>query len=141
MFLVLIAFLQLPRWCDIWSLYKVVAGLWSLQKLVVLWGSCCPISFPGHAQLPFACAVWIPMHIVSYLIPQTSQQKQNNKQKHAQSTDNTCRLTAFCIQDSSPHLPVTPAQLMRSGIGRNASCAVGDFVSHLGIFLRWFVVC
>ena len=27
----------------------------------------------------------------------------------------------------SPHLPVTPAQLMRSGIGRNASCAVGDF--------------
>ena len=25
------------------------------------------------------------------------------------------------------HLPVTPAQLMRPGIGRNASCAVGDF--------------
>ena len=29
---------------------------------------------------------------------------------------------------SSPHLPVTPAQLTRPSIGRNASCAVGDFV-------------
>ena len=28
---------------------------------------------------------------------------------------------------SSPHLPVTPAQLMRPGIGQNVSCAVGDF--------------
>ena len=27
----------------------------------------------------------------------------------------------------SSHLPVTPAQLMRPGIGRNASCTVGDF--------------
>ena len=36
-------------------------------------------------------------------------------------------LTAFYARYSSPHLPVTPAQLMRPGIGRNASCAVGDF--------------
>ena len=37
-------------------------------------------------------------------------------------------LTAFYAwYYSSPHLPVTPAQLMRPGIGRNASCAVGDF--------------
>ena len=36
-------------------------------------------------------------------------------------------LTAFYALYSSLHLPVTPAQLMRPGIGRNASCAVGDF--------------
>ena len=47
---------------------------------------------------------------------------------------NLCRLlnkashlTAFYTLYSSLHLPVTPAQLMRPGIGRNASCAVGDF--------------
>ena len=47
---------------------------------------------------------------------------------------NLCRLlnkashlTAFYALYSSLHLPVTPAQLMRPGIGRNASCAVGDF--------------
>ena len=28
---------------------------------------------------------------------------------------------------TSPHLPITPVQLKRPGIGRNASCAVGDF--------------
>ena len=28
---------------------------------------------------------------------------------------------AFYAWDSSPHLPVTPAQLMKSGIGRNTS--------------------
>ena len=50
-------------------------------------------------------------------------------------------LTAFCAWDSSPHLPVTPAQLMRPGIGRNMSCAVGDFAQHLSLFLRemWVV--
>ena len=37
-------------------------------------------------------------------------------------------LTAFCAWDSSLHLPVTPAQLMRPGIGWNTSCALGDFV-------------
>ena len=37
-------------------------------------------------------------------------------------------LTVYYAQDSGPHLPVTPAQLMRPGIGRNTSCAVGDFV-------------
>ena len=36
-------------------------------------------------------------------------------------------LTAFYALHSSLHLPVTPAQLMRPGIGRNASCAVGGF--------------
>ena len=36
-------------------------------------------------------------------------------------------LTAFYALYSSLHLPVTPAQLMRPGIGRNTSCAVGDF--------------
>ena len=35
-------------------------------------------------------------------------------------------LTAFCACNSSPHLPVTPAQLMRPGIGWNMSCTVGD---------------
>ena len=29
---------------------------------------------------------------------------------------------------SIPHLPVTPTQLVRPGIGQNMSCAVGDFV-------------
>ena len=38
------------------------------------------------------------------------------------------RLTVYYAQDSTPHLPVTPAQLMRPGIGQNASCAVGGFV-------------
>ena len=32
-----------------------------------------------------------------------------------------------CVHGEGVHLPVTPAQLMRPGIGRNASCAVGDF--------------
>ena len=34
---------------------------------------------------------------------------------------------AFYAWDSSPHLLVTPAQLMRPGISWNISCAVGDF--------------
>ena len=36
-------------------------------------------------------------------------------------------LTEFYALYGSLHLPVTPVQLMRPGIGRNASCAVGDF--------------
>ena len=32
------------------------------------------------------------------------------------------------LTDSSPHLPVTLAQMMRPGIGQNTSCAVGDLV-------------
>jgi len=35
---------------------------------------------------------------------------------------------AFYAWDSSPHLLVTPVQLMRPGIGQNTSCAVGDFL-------------
>ena len=31
--------------------------------------------------------------------------------------DKASHLTAFCAWDSSPHLPVTPSQLMRPGIG------------------------
>ena len=34
------------------------------------------------------------------------------------------KYTVYCT--CIPTLPVTPAQLMRPGIGRNASCAVGD---------------
>ena len=30
----------------------------------------------------------------------------------------------------SPNLQVIPAQLIRSGIGQNVSCAVGDFALH-----------
>ena len=36
---------------------------------------------------------------------------------------------AICVARACrvmPTLPVTPAQLMRPGIGRNASCALGD---------------
>ena len=33
----------------------------------------------------------------------------------------TSHLNAFCAWDTSPHFPVSPAQLMRPGIGRNAS--------------------
>ena len=40
-------------------------------------------------------------------------------------------LTAFCAWHSSPHLQVTPVQLMRPGIGWNTSCAEGDFTQHL----------
>ena len=42
----------------------------------------------------------------------------------------------------SPHLPVTPAQLMRPGIGQNTSCAVGDFALklHLGLYYKGVVV-
>ena len=36
-------------------------------------------------------------------------------------------LTAYCAWESSPHLPVAAVQLMRPDIGRNESCAVGDF--------------
>ena len=42
-------------------------------------------------------------------------------------------LTAFCVRYSSPHLPVTPVQLMKSGIGWNTSCPVGD---NLGLFYK-----
>ena len=38
-----------------------------------------------------------------------------------------------CARDSSSCLLVTSAQLMRPCIGRNAFCAVGDFVYHLGL--------
>ena len=33
-------------------------------------------------------------------------------------------LIAICTKERSPHLPVTPAQLVRPGIGWNASCAM-----------------
>ena len=47
-------------------------------------------------------------------------------------------------KDSSPHLPVTPVELMRPGIDWNVSCTAGDFEWHLGLFLlreMWFVDC
>ena len=52
--------------------------------------------------------------------------------------DKASHLTAFCAWDGSPHLPVTPAQLMRPGIGWNASCAMGDFTQNLGLFFLFF---
>ena len=36
-------------------------------------------------------------------------------------------LIGTCAWNSSCNLPVTPAQLMRPGIGQNVSCRVGDF--------------
>ena len=36
--------------------------------------------------------------------------------------DKTSHQTTFCAWDTSPHLPTTPVQLMRPGIGRNTSC-------------------
>ena len=47
-------------------------------------------------------------------------------------------LTTFCAWGSSSHLPVTSVQLMRPGIGRNTSGAVGDFAWHLGLFFFFF---
>jgi len=35
--------------------------------------------------------------------------------------------------NSSTHLPLTPVQLKRPGIGWNMSCTVGDFVQHGGL--------
>ena len=32
----------------------------------------------------------------------------------------------YCTHANEDALPVTPAQLMRPGIGRNASCILGD---------------
>ena len=47
--------------------------------------------------------------------------------------------------DSSPHLPITPTQQMRPGIGQNVSWAVGNFniTSRPFFFLRemWSVDC
>ena len=40
--------------------------------------------------------------------------------------DKASHLIVFCPWDSSPYLPVTPAQVIRPGIGRNASCTVGN---------------
>ena len=37
------------------------------------------------------------------------------------------KFPSVCMRYSSPHLPVTPAQLMRPGIGQNVSCTMGDF--------------
>ena len=39
----------------------------------------------------------------------------------------TSHVAVFCAWDSSLHLPDTPAQLMKPGIGRSMSYAVGDF--------------
>ena len=51
-------------------------------------------------------------------------------------------LTAFCAWDSSPHLLVTPAQLIES-IGWNTPCAVRDLAKHLGLSFVfreiWFI--
>ena len=56
--------------------------------------------------------------------------------------DKVSYLTAFSACDNSPHLLVTPAQLMRHGIGWNASCAVGDFVASRSILSEmWFIDC
>ena len=38
-----------------------------------------------------------------------------------------CNNSARSSKQQRHHLPVTPAQLMRLGIGRNTSCAMGDF--------------
>ena len=40
---------------------------------------------------------------------------------------------ALVARDSSPRFLVTPAQLMRTSIGQNTSCVVGDIVYHLGL--------
>ena len=45
----------------------------------------------------------------------------------------TNHVTVFHAWDNSPHPPVTLAKLMRLGIGRNASCTVGDFAYNLGL--------
>ena len=45
--------------------------------------------------------------------------------------DKASDLTVFCRRDSSPHLLVTSAQLIRPGIGRNVSWAVGDLTSRV----------
>ena len=41
-------------------------------------------------------------------------------------------VTYMCMH-KTPTLPVTPAQLMRPGIGRNASCALGDCLTSIGL--------
>ena len=48
--------------------------------------------------------------------------------------DKASHRTAFCAWDSSPHLTVTPAQLMRHGIDRNASFIVDDIAGLLSLF-------
>ena len=41
--------------------------------------------------------------------------------------DRASHMIGYCAWNSSPHLLVTLAQLMKSGISQNASSAVGDF--------------
>ena len=51
---------------------------------------------------------------------------------------NAVNMLVSCILlhvHSSPHLPITPVQLMRLGIGRNASCKVGEFASRSFFFI------
>ena len=50
-------------------------------------------------------------------------------------SDDLLICTAFHPWDSSPHLPVTPAQLMSPGIGQSVSCTVDDFAQHAAILL------
>ena len=40
----------------------------------------------------------------------------------------------FCMRNQ-PHLPVTPEQLMRPGIGQNTTYTMGNFVKHLNMVL------
>ena len=42
----------------------------------------------------------------------------------------------FVVCDDIRNHVHTPAQLMRPDFGRNASCAMGDFAQHLGLFLQ-----
>ena len=108
---------------------------------------CWPLKINKHRQLPRQCIRMLIIHNTWQLwLLWSLNERQLHKEKmplKSQLLDKASHLTAFCVWDSSPNLPVTPVQLMKPGIGRNASCPVGDCTWHLGQFflgkymVRW----
>ena len=57
------------------------------------------------------------------------------------SMDKVSHLTVFLAWYGNPYLLVTPAQLMRPDIGRNASSAESDFTTARPVFYQGDVIC
>ena len=84
-----------------------------------------------QAQVPicvYTCTctcLWIKWQRCACTVSQDTEDK---RYLWLPSMDDSIR-PAICVVRAwrkTPTLPVTPAQLMRPGIGRNASCALGD---------------
>ena len=113
------------------------------NKYWVLWGHCWYVTTPSwpnfsrnFMQQNFMQQLRLLIHIVAMNIEFEGHLHKDMLRSRScylqHSMNKASHLTAFYAWNSDPHLLVTPVQLMRPGIGRNVSCAVGDLALFPG---------